>query len=432
MATQPGWANLGSVLAGGNQLPAELAEAQGQSLGANTQNAIAEAQARIAQNKARADLAATYQNDPTLKGPLGNTLAGTLNAGYDPTKPFNAAKTNQEIQGRAQVMDPNTPDPQVARTLLALGQPAGLVKPIGQYAATNELHPDQGVTPTPLGTALANATVAQKTAETNNQNASAGLHTKEADALAIGPKPPPGFQYALGDDGKPVLDDQGQPTLRPITGGSKDPNTAGPMSAVEARTMERVINSGNQAARMLTNISKMPSGTSAGLLGVGSSPGHSLLQTTVDNGRNALSSQETNQYTTVMTGLNQALATMETFGMMPRGSFTDSMNRLVLREGDTAMSKATKLADARQILDSAVETLQNNPRLPPAQKAYLAKIQAQAQAAIPYTVEDTLALGNAAPGTTLGDIVKARKAAAGAPAAAPGALPAGWSVTVQP
>jgi hypothetical protein len=429
MATQPGWSTLGSALAGGNQLPAQLAEAQGEQLGANTTNAIAEANQRIAKNKAMAALPALLQQNPDFAGALGQTLAGAAQAGVNPQELYGARKTGQETDLQSGVADPNTSTAQTGRNLLALGKPADLIKPVGTAGDTLDLtkqgQPDQ-YGQLPLGAQLGQASIAEKNAAATGAGASAGLHKAQADVVATGGKPPQNMQWGINEDGSPKVDINGQRVAVPITGSKSDPNAAGVMSAVEARTMERVINSAKQADSMLSNLSGLKSGTSAGILGVGAAPGHSILQTTLDDARNSLSSQETNQYTTIMTGLNQALATMETFGQVPRGSFTDSMNRLVLRQGDTPLSKATKVADAGQIVNNAIETLLQNPRLPPSQAAYLNKIRDSVNKSIPYTVQDTLALQDAPPGTTLGTLVKARQTAAGATSAsgATGAAPA--------
>lgn len=430
----PGWASLGSALAGGNQLPAQLAEAQGEQLGANTTNAIAQANSRLAKNKALNDLPALLQADPRFSGPLGNTLAGSLQAGVNPQEIYGAQHTGQETDLTAGVADPNVSNQQRALNLLALGKNPELTRAIGTSGDTIDVT-KQG-TPgqygeLPLGAELGRAHIAQEKAAAAGSIATAGLHGAQADVVSAGGKPPTNMQWGINEDGTPKVDINGQRVAVPITGSKSDPNAAGVMSAVEARTMERVINSGKQAASMLTNIAKMPSTITAGLLGTGSAPGHSLTQATVDDFRNTLAPQDVQQYTTVMTGLNQALATMETFGMMPRGSFTDSMNRLVLRAGDTLGTKATKMADARQIFDNATETLLNNPRLPPAQATYIAKMRQQVASAIPYTVEDTLALQHAPPGTTLGALVKGKEQATGIPATAP-APPAAIGAAATP
>jgi hypothetical protein len=174
-----GYNVLGHALAGGNAPNAALMEAQGESLGANTENAIAQANERIAKNKALAD--------PQLKDKLaalagGNqqvaeALHGLLQAGIvNPENVLKAIGENQKNAGTAIVADPHSTDEQVARAQLARDpQSAGLIRPTAQgEASTNILHPDQGVNVTELGRALVPAKLEESRAH-------AALYRNEAE-----------------------------------------------------------------------------------------------------------------------------------------------------------------------------------------------------------------------------------------------------------
>lgn len=180
MAQQNGWASLGNAIAGGNKLNGELMYDQGEALGARTQDALAQARARIDENNAKENLDSTLA--PLVTDP--KTRAGIVSmvqSGRSPADLFNSLKTNQEIGLRGQVADPTTADPQVARNLLALGQPAEILHPVGEFQYANKLHPDQGVQATDLGTQLAAASMNQKSASAANSTSEAALH---ADQIA--------------------------------------------------------------------------------------------------------------------------------------------------------------------------------------------------------------------------------------------------------
>lgn len=198
-ALSGGWTGLGSTIAGGNSLDADLSYAQGESLGARTQDALAQARARIDENNAKENL------DASLAGavPDPKTRAGIVafvQANRNPNELFDAQKTNQEVQGRTAMMDPNTSDAQTARTAFALGQPAQIIHPIGEFQSTNALHPDLGVQATDLGTQLAGAKLAQQSAQTAAERSTAAKNTDEIanpQKYRVGLPPP----VAPGSDG---------------------------------------------------------------------------------------------------------------------------------------------------------------------------------------------------------------------------------------
>ena len=171
-----GYNVLGHALAGGNAPNAALMEAQGESLGANTENAIAEANARIARNKALADPALADKLTALAGGnpQLGTALHGLLQAGVvDPDKIMQAIGQNQKNAATATIANPSTTDEAAARANLARDpNTAGLIRPTAAGEAfTNVLHPDQGLQTSPLGQALIPAKV-------EDLNAKAALNRK--------------------------------------------------------------------------------------------------------------------------------------------------------------------------------------------------------------------------------------------------------------
>lgn len=421
MATSPGWATLGSTIAGGNALNSELAYDQGEALGARTQDALAQARGRVMQNQARENIGPAIAKIPNLDPNLGTALAAFAKAGINPSEFLNAQKTSQEVGLRTGVADPATADPQVARNLMALGQNAQIIRPVGDYgSAINELHPDKGVQLSDLGQAIAKGKQLETTASIAEKNSAATKNVSQASlnnlAVAGGGKAPAGYRY--------TTDANGDAKLQPIPGGPKDPDAGGaPLGSREASMLGRVIGGGKQSVAAIRSILAAPTGASTGFLGVGGGPGHNLMQSTLDTFRNKASSEDTQQYSSMLPGLSRGLASIETMGLVPAGTFVGSFDNLQFREGDTEETRLHKLAELRQVVDNGMDVLANNPRLPASQRKYVTDIQNEVQHLIPFTHADLFAMRQH-PGATVGDMVKARTASAAAPPAAGGPPPA--------
>lgn len=434
-----GFAKLGSALTGGGQLPAALAEAQGTQLGANTENAIAEAQARQQKTEAlknignvTPDLAAATQ-DPTK---LGAVLAAFAQAGVNPETFAQSVGVNQHNNSYNQIVNPETSDEIVSRHLVAEGKP-GIIHQGAQGEYTNALHP--GVPQvTPLGQTLAEGSLALKKAQTDYYNSGASLKDRTPSGGAGGAggvKPPSGYQWAQNPDGTPALDDNGQQKVTPLTGGNKDPDAPHAMGANQTAQFLRTINSARQGATDLSNVMQMNVGASTGIFGSGiaGSQGHSLGGTVAANLSNALNGQDAQQYNVVMSGLNQNLSTLETFGLAPRGALVGSMDRLAITPTDTEGTALIKLAQARQIVEQALNThVLDNPNLSEKQKGPLRQLQADITGAIPFTVQDVLHLQQSkAPQATLGQLVQSRGLGTPTAVAPAGAAPAAPVSTPQ-
>lgn len=177
MATSPGWGSLGSAIAGGNSLNASLAYDQGQSLGARTQDALAQARARIDENNASEHLDETLSGIPGLEDPkLRAGVVSLLQAKKNPEETFHAIGTNFQNTQRMKVANPATSDDDAARAMYSIGNSDSQIKPVGEFQSTNVLHPSQGVQATDLGTQLAGAKLDSQRATTSNAESEAALH----------------------------------------------------------------------------------------------------------------------------------------------------------------------------------------------------------------------------------------------------------------
>jgi hypothetical protein len=160
-----GYVDLGRTLAGGNSGEAAYREAQGEMLGANTQRAIAEANAQFAKNKALADpnlsakLAAVNGGSPQL----GDAITGLLQAGVNPEQSFSAIATNQATGSHVTVADPNAPEKAREAAAQSLS-PAGLANPLSdarQQFITAQANNVNGMLPVNQRLATARAALAE-------------------------------------------------------------------------------------------------------------------------------------------------------------------------------------------------------------------------------------------------------------------------------
>lgn len=107
----PGYNALGHALAGGNAPNAALMEAQGEYLGANTSNAIAQANQRIMENEARKNFAASisglYPGHPEVAQALGAGAQANI-----PLEQITGSRLqDQQFGNRATIADPNAAAP---------------------------------------------------------------------------------------------------------------------------------------------------------------------------------------------------------------------------------------------------------------------------------------------------------------------------------
>jgi hypothetical protein len=197
----------------------------------------------------------------------------------------------------------------------------------------------------------------------------------------------------VGPDGKPILKlidtSQGGKTVNPRVGA---PSASVAGDARAANMNDRVFAAANEAAIDIHNLSLMPLDVSSGLQGVGSSPGHSIFSIGSDALKTTLAGEDVQSYNKIVTGLAQNVATAEAGGLAPNMARVKSFDGLLLRPGDTPLSKLQSMAGLRQNVEKVVEVKLRNPRVPEDQKDLLRNILASVQQDVPFTVEDVINL----------------------------------------
>jgi len=207
--------------------------------------------------------------------------------------------------------------------------------------------------------------------------------------------------------------------LRPIAGGPHDPNavSAG-MDSRSSVMFNRVAASANEAVQALKNIAELPVTTSTGWFG-GAQPATTLMGSVKSVLGQKITSQEAQDYKTMIAGVSRSLSTIETAGLAPNGSITHSMDSITLNEGDSQLTKLRKLAETRQIIEKGIEPNLSNPKLAPAQRELINKIVSEVQSAIPFTQHDITKLQQSKnPNATLMDFAKSTGLPSQAPAGA--------------
>jgi len=195
--------------------------------------------------------------------------------------------------------------------------------------------------------------------------------------------------------------------LRPIIGGPHDPNaTSAGMDSRSSVMFNRVAASANEAVTALKNIAELPVTTSTGWFG-GASPSTTLMGSVKSVLGQKVTSQEAQDYKTMIAGVSRSLSTIETAGLAPNGSITHSMDSITLNEGDSQLTKLRKLAETRQIIEKGIEPNLSNPKLAPAQRQLIERIVSDVQQAIPFTQHDITKLQQSKnPNATLLDFAK--------------------------
>lgn len=186
----------------------------------------------------------------------------------------------------------------------------------------------------------------------------------------------------------------------------------------EAVFTNRTLSSASMAVRDVANIARGPVSQSGGIF-AGRSQGPGLLDATKEQLATKITSQEAQTYNVKIAGLQRNLATLESQGLAPSGSLTHQMEAVVFKEGDTNLTKAYKLAEARQIVEGAMDVIQSNDRVPQGTKELANKLVSSVQQSVPFTVEDLDNFSNSGKkNAKIGDFLK--KAPAGGQGGAAG------------
>lgn len=226
------------------------------------------------------------------------------------------------------------------------------------------------------------------------------------------------YQPATQDDpvtGKPVagylrLSTRGDEAPQFISGYTplKGANGAGGMQGGREGVMfNRVVSAGNSAAAAAKNIMELPSDTNSGWF-AGRHQGPGLLGATKESLTNTLTSQDVQDYNSMVPGVTRNLGALETQGLAVPGSMTHSMDGVLLKQGDTELTKLRKMAEMRQIIETNLEPQLSNPRVPPEQKQLVTKIIGQIQQTIPFTHHDITQLEKSGKGTSLAAVATQR------------------------
>lgn len=211
----------------------------------------------------------------------------------------------------------------------------------------------------------------------------------------ISGKPPSGFRFT--PDGQ---------SLEPIPGGPKDPNATQPLSGTQKRIMQQATTSATLALRDVQNVMKLPISATTGLFGGVENKG-SLSTATKAALANEMNPEENQMYATSMAGITRNLGTLESVGYAPRGSIIQQMSTLDFKPGDTNITKLQKIAQVRQIAESALSYSLADPAVQPEIKQHIGQILDQYKKAIPWTVEDVIALSQSDnPNVTVMDFAK--------------------------
>ena len=190
----------------------------------------------------------------------------------------------------------------------------------------------------------------------------------------------------------------------------------------EAIFIQRVLLSGNEAAKDLESVTSLPLTASTGLFG-GRKQGVGLMDAAKEVLANKMTGQEAQSYNVMATGFQRSLAAIESAGLAPSGSLTHQMDSVLFKEGDTNLTKLQKLAQTRQIVEAGLETTIANPRVPKEMRDHAEEVVANIRKSVPFTQRDLSQLTKGQednPNLTLKDVVAAQKAQGAATAPARG------------
>lgn len=311
----------------------------------------------------------------------------------------------------------STPDDVLMQRLTQVAQFAAPQKPIEVNKGASLVVPNaQGTGVTPLYT---------PPPETMSpyQQAELGLNRERLNFEKSKPPPssvPSGYEPDPANPG----------AVRPVKGGPKDPDASTGMDSRSSVMFNRVASSAQAAVKAIQNIAELPITTSSGIFGT-AEPGHGLFASARNVLAQKVTGQEAQDFKTMVAGVSRNLSTIETAGLAPNGAITNSMNAVLLGEGDTQMTKLRKLAEMRQIVEENLKPQLANPKLAPAQKDLVRQIISSVQESVPFTHRDiTLLQRSKNPEATIMDFAtQAGLPSSGAPGnsnATPAA--AGWTV----
>jgi hypothetical protein len=168
---------------------------------------------------------------------------------------------------------------------------------------------------------------------------------------------------------------------------------AGGTGGRQAVYNERIINAGQQAIADLDNILKLPVAASTGLLGsgIGAAKSTSILDIGKTALQRELTPQDSQQYATLSAGLGRYASTLEGSGLPGTAGMTNSATaQLTSAPGETYMTRLTKIAQTRQIVENGLEAAKAAPGLTPDQVKMIDDNLAKLRKVVPFTPSDVI------------------------------------------
>jgi len=149
----------------------------------------------------------------------------------------------------------------------------------------------------------------------------------------------------------------------------------------------RIVTSGNEVAKAMTNIANLPVSANTGFFGA---PGQTstLFQAGSAALKNQFTPDQVKDYNTMWTGVARSLGTLETSGLSVTQHLTDSIDKLAFVPTDNGYNALRKMAEVRQITEAALEPKLLDPSLTPDQKGYIKGIIDSMEKAVPFTHAD--------------------------------------------
>jgi hypothetical protein len=179
----------------------------------------------------------------------------------------------------------------------------------------------------------------------------------------------------------------------PIPGSPADPNAPAPAGSRESVFNERMFLSAAQTIPDVANLMRLPATANTGVMGIGSRPGDSIVQSSVDALRNSLSGDVVRSFERQAGQLARGLAWMEANGLAPSEAVINSYQQgYTLRPGDTGFDAMLMFGNIRQTVEQMARVKLANPRIPQVMKDELVRLRDELRTAIPFLPEDVIRL----------------------------------------
>jgi hypothetical protein len=164
-------------------------------------------------------------------------------------------------------------------------------------------------------------------------------------------------------------------------------------NSVTDRMTNRIMTAADMSSTQLSNIASMNFGVSRGFFGLNASAGTGLMDMTKNNIYNALTTEDQQMYNAMAANLYRPLSLLETGGGLQGGQQLSAQIKqaLTISPTDSPMTVLTKLAEARQIIDTGSEAYMSAKNIDAGVKAQVqSRIDALHQA-VPWTPADVIA-----------------------------------------